>query len=167
MRLAHRLLYTFVVCLFALSCTQEGQKENKTMNFKLNSLDNDRAYTLSDFSDKAVVLNFWASWCAPCKEELPVLQEMSEEFDDKKVQFLGINVMDDRKDAISLRNEYELTYPNLYDEDGKVSDMYGVTALPVTVFIDKRGNIIQKQFGPFLGEEGYSILKNKIKGLIH
>ncbi len=115
--------------------------------------------SLEDFKGKGVVLNFWATWCGPCREEMPLFEEVWKKYKDKGVVFLGIDVMDDKDNASKFLETIGITYPNLYDPSGQVSTKYKVIALPATFFIDKEGNIVAKNYGAFVGRDGKKKLK--------
>lgn len=123
-------------------------------SFTLSTLDGDREVSLEDFAGKAVVINFWATWCGPCREEMPLLQKEWEKFQNDNIEFIGIDVMDDKNLAAALIKEMGITYTNLHDASGKISNEYGVIALPATFFINKEGRVAIKNYGPFLGKEG-------------
>ena len=93
--------------------------------------------TLNDFMGDIIVVNFWASWCPPCRDEAPGFQRLSEKYQDSGVKFLGINIQDGSRsvDAIKYLQEFSITYPNVYDSDGNITVDYGVTGIPVTFFI--------------------------------
>lgn len=102
-------------------------------------------YTLSDLRGRVVVLNFWASWCTPCKIEMPAFEKVAASYNLDEVIFLGINVtyQDDAANVLAFINELNLTFPILLDEMGTVSNEYEVYSMPTTYFIDKEG-VIQK-----------------------
>jgi cytochrome c biogenesis protein CcmG/thiol:disulfide interchange protein DsbE len=104
------------------------------------------ALSLSNFKGKPVVLNFWASWCAPCKEEVPLLESAWKQMQaqGKDVVFLGIDYQDSNKDSISFLQLYSITYPVVLDTDGSVANKYGVTSLPQTIFINRNGMVISR-----------------------
>ena len=122
--------------------------------FTLSTLDGEKEVSLEDYAGKAVVINFWATWCGPCREEMPLLQKEWEKYQKDDIEFIGINVMDDKNLAAALVKEIGITYINLHDQSGEVSNKYGVIALPATFFINKEGRIAIKNYGPFLGKEG-------------
>ena len=163
----NKSLYIFIILtlfLFITSC--ESHNYNKSDGFNLVSLKNDnKYYSLNDFIGKPLILNFWASWCAPCREELPFLEKNWKKYEEK-INFVGINTMDSKEEALKTLKKYEISYLNLYDLNGKTSNNYEVTALPVTLFIDKKGSIIKKNYGPFLGEKGKELFNSYIKDFL-
>lgn len=151
--------------LFLSSCNQSteessaGTDSGVATNFTLDSLTDGDEISLEDFRGKGVVLNFWATWCGPCREEMPLFEETWKKYKDKDVVFLGIDVMDDKDNASEFLETIGITYPNLYDPSGKVSGKYKVIALPATFFIDKEGNVVAKNYGSFVGKDGKKKLK--------
>ncbi|MFQ5788362.1 MAG: TlpA disulfide reductase family protein [Thermodesulfobacteriota bacterium] len=152
----------FSSCEKGESIAEDKSDKQFANNFSLQSLDGAQNVELSEFKGKPVVINFWSSWCGPCRKEMPFLENTWKEFKEKDVILIGINVMDDEGLARNFIKAFDITYLNLYDPSGKVSSKYGVVALPATFFIDREGKITKKNYGPFLGVEGE---KNFIKYL--
>lgn len=101
-----------------------------------------------------IVLNFWASWCPPCRVELPMLQELHAAGDNRaNLTVVGVNIQDTRVQAQQLLESSGLTFPNVYDGRGHIAVMYGVVSLPLTFFIDSQGVIVGKSAG-FLTKAG-------------
>ena len=116
--------------------------------FTLERLDGKGELSLASLRGKAVVLNFWASWCGPCKEETPLLQEGWRRWQKRDVVFVGVDVKDFRGDAKKFLARYGVTYPNVYDGKGSTVGRYGVTGFPETYFIDAAGNVRYRIAGP-------------------
>ena len=117
-------------------------------DFTLAKLDGDGELALESLRGKAVVLNFWASWCGPCKDETPLLQRSWKRWQDRGVVFVGVDVKDFRGDARSFLRRFGVTYPNVYDGKGSTVGRYGVTGFPETYFIDARGRVVYRIAGP-------------------
>ena len=101
--------------------------------------------TAADYADKPVVVNFWASWCGPCRQEAPVFERLSREYSERGALFIGVNIQDAEADAEAYLREYDITYPNGKDEDGSISIDYGVIGIPVTFFINRDG-VVQRRW---------------------
>lgn len=112
----------------------------------LGSSSGKSALSLSDFKGKSVVLNFWASWCAPCKDELPLLESTWKRMraQGKDVVFLGIDYQESSSTATSFLQQNSISYPTVLDANGSVALKYGITSLPDTIFIDHNGTVISK-----------------------
>jgi cytochrome c biogenesis protein CcmG, thiol:disulfide interchange protein DsbE len=116
--------------------------------FSLERLDRTGELELASLRGKAVVLNFWASWCGPCRDELPILEDAWQRWRDRDVVFVGVNIRDFRGDARAFIRRYEVTYPNVYDGKGSTVGRYGATGVPETFFVDTRGRVVYRIAGP-------------------
>jgi cytochrome c biogenesis protein CcmG/thiol:disulfide interchange protein DsbE len=114
----------------------------------LERLDGKGELAIESLRGKTVVLNFWASWCGPCRDEMPLLQKGSKRWQGKDVVFVGIDAKDVRGDARKFLARYGVTYPNVYDGKGSTIGRYGVTGYPETYFIDKTGKVRFRIAGP-------------------
>lgn len=110
---------------------------------------------LEDYRENVVLLNFWASWCIPCKEEMPVIQAAYEKYHDRGLVVLGINMtdLDERKAIEQFILETGVTFPILLDESGSVSTDYRVISIPTSFFIDRSGIIRHFQLGALTEEQ--------------
>lgn len=104
-----------------------------------------RVVRLFDYRGTPVVLNFWASWCAPCREEAPAFARVAAAND--QVAFLGIDVRDRERDARAFIAEFSLPYPSAPDTEG-VEQQYGVVGIPTTIFIAGNGTVVRTWLGP-------------------
>jgi cytochrome c biogenesis protein CcmG/thiol:disulfide interchange protein DsbE len=116
--------------------------------FTLERLDGKGDLALESLRGKVVVLNFWASWCGPCRDEMPLLQQASQRWRDRDVVFVGIDIDDLRSDARSFLERYGVTYANVYDGKSSTVGRYGVTGVPETYFVDADGKIRYRIAGP-------------------
>jgi len=119
-------------------------------NFSLVMLHSDSrksALSLSNFKGKPIVLNFWASWCQPCKEELPLLENAWKQMQAQKkdIVFLGIDFQESSSDATSFLQQYGITYLAGLDINGSIASKYRVTSLPQTIFISRDGSITSRE----------------------
>ena len=110
--------------------------------FTLDRLDRDGQLAVADLRGKAVVVNFWASWCIPCRDEAPVLQKTYERYRDQGLVVLGVDVNDFRQDARRFMKRYGLTYPVVYDGKGSTVGKWGVRGFPETFFVDRTGKLV-------------------------
>ena len=111
-------------------------------DFTLDRLVGEGQLSMRDLRGKAVVVNFWASWCVPCRDEAPVLQETYERYRDQGLVVLGIDVNDFKQDARRFLRRYEITYPTVYDGKGSTVGRWGVRAFPETFFVDRTGRLV-------------------------
>lgn len=139
----------------------ENQDKTMSLEFTVQDIDGNDV-NLSDFYGKPIVLNFWASWCPPCKSEMPEFNQVYNELNGD-VQFLMINQTDGDRETIETGSEYVksqgFTFPVYYDTKLGAAYTYNVTAIPTTFFIDKEGYIISQVKGAMSKE----ILLNNIE----
>jgi thiol-disulfide isomerase/thioredoxin len=106
--------------------------------------------SLADFKGKITVVNFWASWCAPCRAEAPTMQKVYDETKASGVQFVGVDVKDARENAQAFARTFKITYPSLFDQPGQVAlAFHGIppSAVPATLVIDRHGNVAARAVG--------------------
>lgn len=167
-----RVLICLLMPLLLAGCGGEGKKEgspplalmtegSQAKDFTLKVADGS-AITLSGFKGKPVVLNFWASWCPPCRDEMPVLKGAAGTYEGK-VRFVGINIQDSDGTFRKALAEFALPYPNGRDEDLSISQAYGVMALPKTFFINKDGMVVYVHAGK-IDEATLAAVLQKITG---
>jgi cytochrome c biogenesis protein CcmG, thiol:disulfide interchange protein DsbE len=102
----------------------------------------DGELSLRELEGTPVVLNFWASWCIPCREEAPVLQQGWERFGPQGILFLGLNMQDLTDDARGFLDEFGVTYPSIREPSNEIARAYGTTGIPETYFISGRGRVV-------------------------
>ncbi len=109
--------------------------------------------TLSSFFGKPIVLNMWASWCSPCKQEMPFFEEAYKENED--IQFMMVNMTagDSKRDANKFIEEEGYTFPIYYDTEGMAASVYGASSLPMTIFIDENGDLVTYAVGALNKEQ--------------
>ncbi|KPK39622.1 MAG: redoxin [Gammaproteobacteria bacterium SG8_47] len=96
---------------------------------------------LSEFRGQVVMLNFWASWCGPCRQEMPLIEQLHQRYSPLGFTVLGINVEEDSRKAQELLREIRVSFPILFDTQNSASKLYDVSAMPSTVFVDRDGNL--------------------------
>ena len=132
-------------------------------DFTLERLDEKGALHLSSLRGKAVVLNVWASWCGPCKEEAPYLEEVWQRNRHRGLVVVGLDAKDFRADARRFAGRYELSFPLVYDGPGNTIDGYGVTGFPETFVIDREGKVVAGFAGAVDGDEERTRLQSAIQ----
>lgn len=96
---------------------------------------------LSEYRGDVVMVNFWATWCGPCRQEMPLLDELYSRYQRVGFSLLGVNIDDDSRKAMNMISELGVSFPVLFDSRKEVSKLYEVNAMPVTVIIDREGNV--------------------------
>ena len=107
-----------------------------------------RKVSLKDFRGKVVFLNFWATWCEFCKDEMPAMDRLYREFKGKGLEVVAVNVKDKRTEALGFVKQLKLTYSIVMDADGEVGLLYGAFGMPTTYLIDRKGMVLARLWGP-------------------
>lgn len=115
-------------------------------DFSLVDVDG-KTHKLSDYRGKVVMINFWATWCPPCRFELPSMERAYNELKKHDVEFLAINLGEDADTIFTFTADYPVTFPLLMDLDSAVSDLYPVIGLPTTYFVGPDGRLIYRAIG--------------------
>ncbi|MDH5409377.1 MAG: TlpA family protein disulfide reductase [Gammaproteobacteria bacterium] len=131
----------FVSIMLAFSGHALASKvSGKAPNFTLKS-NTGSNLKLSEFRGQVVMINFWASWCAPCRQEMPLLEDMYKKYKRLGFTILGVNVEENSAPAKKLLRSIPVSFPILFDTQNKVSKLYKVSAMPSTVLVDRNGNM--------------------------
>lgn len=133
---------------------------NMAPDFELLTLDGKKV-KLSDFTGYKVILNFWATWCPPCRAEMPHMEKIYEDYGKKDVVVLAVNLSQTEKkrsDVTAFAEDFGLTFPIVMDEKGEVTNMYQVVAYPTSYIIDSKGIIKEK----FQGAINYDMMKKAL-----
>ena len=138
--------------------------ENKKIapDFTLQDVDG-KTHKLSDYRGKVVMINFWATWCPPCRFELPSMERAYIELKKNDIEFLAINLGEDVDTIFTFTADYPVTFPLLMDIDSTVSDLYPVVGLPTTYFVGPKGRLIYRAVGSREWDEKEML--DKIKSL--
>lgn len=132
-------------------------------DFTLSNPDGKKV-ALKDFRGKLVFLNFWATWCESCRDEMPSMERLYREFKAKAFEIVGVNVKDKRPDALAFVKKLQVTYPIVLDPEGEVGLLYGAFGMPATYLIDRKGMVLARLWGP---ADWYSpAARNLIKSLL-
>ena len=123
-----------------------------------------KAVNLGQFKGQVVMINFWASWCGPCRKEMPVLEQLHRKYKPLGFTLLGVNVEPDSNDAIEWLKGTPVSFPILLDTESKVSKLYAVQGMPSTVIVDRKGQVRFVHRGYSAGDENEYL--NQIRALV-
>jgi len=129
-----------------------------TLELLSGPLPDDTTVTLAQLRGKVVLLDFWASWCGPCRIEAPTLAQVYQEYREKNVEFIGIDIWDGRQDALNHIERFGVPYPNGIDSNGTIAIDYGVKGIPEKIFISREGIVAKKFVGPISAQALRSVL---------
>ncbi|MBI0576198.1 thiol-disulfide oxidoreductase ResA [Neobacillus cucumis] len=121
-----------------------------------------KKHRLSDYKGQGVFLNFWGTWCKPCEREMPYINNQYQQFKDKGVQVLAVDINESNIAVNQFADRYSLDFPIVIDKDKQVMNVYGIDPLPATFLIDKDGNVV-KYFTGQLTEDRVREFMEKIK----
>ncbi|RXT08002.1 TlpA disulfide reductase family protein [Ammoniphilus sp. CFH 90114] len=154
-----------IICLLLGGCSTavSGSEAQLAPIFQLGSVEGEEI-SLENYKGKPVILNFWTTWCPPCKEEMPVLQRIHDQYKDQ-LSIVGVNLtyQDDRKEVRKFLEDHQITYDIGLDKLGEITKLYQVQALPTLFLIDGKGQIVRQYTGALseqqLLEEIQALLK--------
>ncbi len=161
------LLGRWLVVLWLLSCTLAQAVEivpgAAAPEFTLKSLKGPNL-SLKEYRGQVVMINFWATWCGPCRQEMPALNTLYEKYRRAGFVLFGINVDAESVNAVQMADKLRVAYPILFDTDKKASVLYQINAMPMTIIIDRDGKVRYVKKGYHAGyEENY---QTQIRGLL-
>jgi peroxiredoxin len=162
MAIRHRLATLLLAAALAAPAAQASAPAAAT-DFTLPARDGGTV-SLSDLRGQVVMINFWATWCGPCRQEMPLLQQLYGKYEPLGFTLLGVNVEPDSAPAQDWLKKVSVTFPILFDRDNKVSAQFGVEAMPSTVLIDREGNVRHVHRGYKPGDE--STYADLVRGLV-
>jgi len=131
-------------------------------DFQLQNLDG-QTVSLGNLRGKPVLINFWATWCPPCRSEMPYIQEIYDEWSDKELVVLAINIGESSSKAEGFMQSYNLSFTVLLDTKQAIAQKYNIQYIPTTFFIDKDGIIQDKVIGPF---QNKTQIENRLSKII-
>jgi cytochrome c biogenesis protein CcmG, thiol:disulfide interchange protein DsbE len=142
-------LLGLLVWKVASDAEPEAKVGGPAPEFSLPQLENDEAPAtgVQSYPRTVRVVNFWATWCEPCREEVPLLQAAWEKYRARGVVVLGVDTRDFISDARTFIDRYGVTYPNVYDGSGKLVEPWGISAFPETFVVDRDGIIVEHIVG--------------------
>ncbi len=158
------LLVVGLIALLAwglVQASKEPLEDGMAPDFTLTSFDG-RTYTLSELRGQVVIINFWASWCPPCREEAAYLESTWRKYQDKGVIFIGVDYADAEKPALAYIDEFDITYFNGPDLGTRISQKYNIKGVPETYYVAKDGSLKGNQIGPLFPPK----LDNRIDELL-
>ena len=136
-----RLFAGLIFCALAsLSLASSDLSGQPAPDFALKSATGENL-RLSEYRGDVVMINFWATWCGPCRQEMPLLDELYSRYQRVGFNLLGVNIDDDSGRAMKMIDELGVSFPVLFDSRKEVSELYDVEAMPVTVLVDREGTI--------------------------
>src|SRR5210317_1192589 len=140
MKLNHLLIAVVFSIFAASSLASSGMEGQPAPDFALKSSTGENL-RLSEFRGDVVMINFWATWCGPCRQEMPLLDDLYSRYQRVGFSLLGVNIDDDSRRAMQMVEELGVDFPVLFDEAKEVSRLYEVEAMPVTVLVDREGTV--------------------------
>jgi peroxiredoxin len=139
-----KLRNTVVALMFSVfaasSLASSGLEGQTAPDFALKSSTGENL-RLSEYRGDVVMINFWATWCGPCRQEMPLLDELYSRYNRVGFNLLGVNIDDDSRRAMQMVEELGVNFPVLFDARKEVSKLYEVEAMPVTVIVDRQGTV--------------------------
>ena len=151
-RSSPRLLMVCLISLMCVSMTGGASIKGPAPNFTLKSVSG-KNLKLSEMTGNVVLINFWASWCGPCREEMPLLNALHKKYEPLGFTVLGVNVEEQADKAKGFLSDFPVDFPILLDNTNKVSKQYNVIAMPTTVLVDRDGNVRYLHEGYKPGDE--------------
>jgi thiol-disulfide isomerase/thioredoxin len=136
----------FFLTGLALALGGNGKVVGQAADFTLKDLQ-DKSHTLFQCRGKVVLLNFWATWCPPCRSEMPALQKLYEQADKTRFAMVTVNMGENREDVAKFMKNNGYTFPVLIDKDGVVARQYNVNGIPTTLVINETGGVMRRVVG--------------------
>ena len=158
-----RIILLVLAIFMGSSLASSGLTGQTAPDFVLKSATGENI-RLSEYRGDVVMINFWATWCGPCRQEMPLLDELYGRYQRVGFNLLGVNIDDDPRRAMAMVNELGISFPVLFDEDKKVSKLYEVETMPLTILLDREGTVRHVHHGYQPGYEQEYL--NEIRSLL-
>jgi thiol-disulfide isomerase/thioredoxin len=140
------LRMALILVMIAVACgSREQAKQSDTVDFTLYSIDGVE-YTLSEFNGQVVIIDFWATWCPPCRNSIPAFIKLYEKYHEQGFTILGISLDNDEQALRDYSKQMKIPYPVLVGNK-EIAKAYQVSGIPKTIFLDKKGNVRKTQVG--------------------
>ena len=158
------ILVAGLLCLIGLNPAGAASVSGPAPNFTLKSLSG-KNLKLSEMTGNVVLINFWASWCGPCRQEMPLLNDLHNKYEPLGFTVLGVNVEEQVENARGFLNDFPVDFPVVLDNKNRVSKLYNVIAMPTTVVVDRDGNMrfLHKGYKPGDEKKYRSMVKKLIR----
>jgi len=149
MTILNRFIATVTLALIGLSshAVEVGEIAPATPVNILEGTASGQAASIADYKGQLVYLDFWASWCGPCRVSLPILNEIRKEYASKGFEVVAVNVDENLDDALKFLNKYPVDYPILLDPKGQMPKAYQIPGMPTAFLLDREGTVIYKHVG--------------------
>ena len=160
-------LFVLFAALFSLSIASTVQAVStgdQAPNFKVPRLEVKGELELKKYRGKVVYVDFWASWCGPCRQSLPILNKIRKDYRKKGFEVIAINLDEERSDAMDFLKQFPVSYPTARDTTGKIPESFGLQGMPTAYLIDRKGRISLVHEGFKKSDERE--LRKKIKNLL-
>ena len=163
LRISACKLTPVLLALLLVLPVQAGDVSGPAPDFTLTNREGGTV-TLSDLQGQVVLINFWATWCGPCRKEMPLLEALYQRYEPLGFTLLGVNVEEGGADAEAFLKDTPVSFPVLFDPQNQVSKLYDVSAMPSTVLVDRNGNMRYLHHGY---QEGYEdMYQDQIRALV-
>jgi thiol-disulfide isomerase/thioredoxin len=158
-----RLLMLSLVIIFT-QATFAATPGQMAPNFKLPGIKSGNLMSLKSHRGKVIYLDFWASWCGPCRQSLPLLNDLRNEYKRKGFEVIAVNLDENKADAKAFLKQFPVNYPVLLDPMGKVPQKYDVPGMPTSYLIDRKGKIRKVHVG--FKKQDIKTIRKQVKSLL-
>lgn len=139
-KLGYQIGTFLIACCIGINALAAAKLDEKAPDFTLKSKQGDN-FRLSEHRGEVLFINFWASWCGPCRQEMPILDELHQRYESAGFKVIGITIDEDTSEADALLKKIPVTFPVLYDAESTISRLFDVDAMPTSILVDRNGNM--------------------------